>query len=231
MPCLWSRCLNIIMSSALLTLFWTTAIILHSWNTFCTSFFKNNRKGFSWENKQEKLQWVGQIKQKCHSFLYILAELGVAMLKEYIQYQDIKSDNVLCACVVALPFMVWTRTQTTVYQHYAVTQCYSKALSANEDNMGATQTPTQVQESARSASYRLDVFDLGWIRAWRKGSCRWNVLCNCHQLLLDEMHGSSMTGHSLGAMPNNLCQGKPSWGHKDCWNTSQTSAHHICSLR
>lgn len=47
MPCLKSLCLRMIMSSLLQALFCTTAIILQSWNTFCTSFFKNKRKGFS----------------------------------------------------------------------------------------------------------------------------------------------------------------------------------------
>lgn len=52
MSCLWSLCLRIIISSALLALFWTTATILQFWKRVFKSPFISFTKPLSWGNKR-----------------------------------------------------------------------------------------------------------------------------------------------------------------------------------
>lgn len=79
----------------------------------------------------------------------------------------------------------------------------------------ATQVQTRPRSASPSASYLLDFLGLGWVRARRSGWRRRNVLCDCQELLFQEMHRFSVASHSLGAMANSLCEGKPPWRHKD----------------
>lgn len=73
--------------------------------------------------------------------------------------------------------------------------------------------------SGMNVSYLLDFFGLGWISAWRNNPCRRNVLCDSHELLFEDVHRFPVASHSLGAVPNTLCQGKPSWKAQSLLNT------------
>lgn len=59
-------------------------------------------------------------------------------------------------------------------------------------------------------SYRLDFCGLGWVSARRSSPWRGDVLGNSHDLLFEDVHRSLVSCHSLGAVPNTLCQGEPS---------------------
>lgn len=60
------------------------------------------------------------------------------------------------------------------------------------------------------AGYLLNTFGLGRVGARRKRPRRRNVFCDRHELLSEDVHWFLVTGHSLGAMTDTLCQGKPS---------------------
>lgn len=64
------------------------------------------------------------------------------------------------------------------------------------------------------AIYLLNSFGLGWISPWWDSTFRRNVLCNSQNFPFEDVHRLPVASHSLGAVPNTLHQGKPSWKTK-----------------